>query len=76
MGLKADAPDFIDSGSYDVTDVSGWGKNALGLAVGTGIATVAVVSGMRGGRSAQTWLSNAIGGASDASSGNDNMFDF
>lgn len=76
MGLKADAPDFIDSGSYNVTDVSGWGKNALGLAIGTGIATVAVMSGVRGGKSAQTWLRGALGGASEGASNNDGAFEF
>jgi hypothetical protein len=59
--LKADPPDFIDSGSYEVTDVRGWGKGAAGLAVGTAIAVAAIGVGVHYGGRANSTLFDAVG---------------
>lgn len=76
MALKAEFPDFIDDGSgYKVSDVSGWGTKAVGLAAGSLIATVAVGLGMNYGRSARGWLQNTASGASSGAS-SDMGFDF
>lgn len=66
MGIKADMPDFIDGGSgHNVTDVSGWGGKAASLALGTGIATVALGMGVAYGKKGANGLQSVLGVEND-----------
>lgn len=77
MGLKAEFPDAIDSGSgYELADVSGWGTKVIGLGAGTVLATVGVGLGYNYGRQASQWLRNTASGASEGASGDNGGFDF
>jgi len=61
MAFKADPPDFLDSGSYDVTDVSGWGNKVISWMLGTVLMVVALVFGVSFGSSLSESLSGATG---------------
>jgi len=46
MALRADPPDFIDSGSDSVRNVSGWAGRYTNLAIGTTLAVLAIGAGI------------------------------
>jgi len=48
MALRADPPDFIDSGSDSVRNVSGWAGRYANLAIGTTFAVLAIGAGVGG----------------------------
>jgi hypothetical protein len=59
--FKADPPDFIDSGSYEVTDVQGLGSKWVGVAVGTLFIGSAIGVGLKYSGKANNSLYNALG---------------
>lgn len=77
MALKAEMPDFVDSGSgYAIADVSGWGSKVASLAAGSLLATVGIGLGYSYGRRARNWLQNTASGASEGASGSAGGFSF
>jgi len=61
MAFKADPPDFLDSGSYNITDVSGWGSKMISWTLGAVLMVVALTFGISFGGSLSESLSGATG---------------
>lgn len=61
MALKADPPDFVDSGTYRVRDVSGWGMKLVEWTLGAVLVVVALGFGVAFGRQAENSISQATG---------------
>ncbi len=61
MALKADPPDFIDGGSYSVSDVSGWGSAGLSLLIGVAVFTPFILIGLAQGRNLSGMINQFTG---------------
>lgn len=61
MALKADPPDFIDSGSYSVSNVSGWATKGLALTLGLAVFVPFILIGLAQGRNLTDMIGDATG---------------